>query len=107
MASRLYRTTRPLYAQVVAALQLLGVSAAVGGSPTTFGLVALYVTGLLLLDARQTQPRISAQLPARSHDALNRLLRVVPLSTQALMGGLIWFAQRLSHRLGTLGYLCV
>src|SRR6266545_1368963 len=107
MALRLYRTTRPLFAHVVAALQTLGLLVAVGGSPTAFGLVARYVTGLVVLDARQTQPRISATLPARCHDALNRLLRTMPLSTRALMRGLIEFARILSQRLGTLGYLCV
>ncbi len=107
MALRLYRTTRPLFAHVAAALQLLGVPAAVGGNPTACGLIALYVSGLVLLDARQTQPRISVALPARCHDALNRLLRVLPLSTRALMAGLIGFVRRLSRRLGTLGYLCV
>jgi hypothetical protein len=107
MALRLYRTTRPLFAQVAAALHTLGVAVAVGGRPTAFGLVALYITGLVLLDARQTQPRISAALPARCHDALNRLLRAMPLSTRALLRGLLWFAQRLGRRLGTLGYLCV
>jgi hypothetical protein len=107
MASRLYRTTRPLFAHVAASLQTLGVVGAVGGNPTAFGLIALYVTGLVLLDARQTQPRISARLPARGHDALNRLLRVLSLSTRALMTGLITFARHLSRRLGTLGYLCV
>ena len=66
MASRLYRTTRPLFVQVVAALQSLGVLTALGGNPTAFGLVALYVTGLVLLDTRQTQPRISERLPARA-----------------------------------------
>jgi hypothetical protein len=107
MALRLYRTTRPLFAHVAAALQTLGVLGAVGGNPTAFGLVALYVTGLLVLDARQTQPRISEKLPARCHDALNRLLRVMPLSTRALMGGLIGFVHVVSRRLGTPGYLCV
>jgi len=107
MALRLYRTTRPLFGHVVAALQTLHVVVAVGGSPTAFGLLALYVTGLVLLDARQTQPRISAALPARCHDALNRLLRTMPLSTRALMSGLIWFARQQSQRLGTVGYLCV
>lgn len=107
MALRLYRTTRPLFSQVVVALQTLQLMAAVGGNPTAFGLVALYITGLVLLDARQTQPRISERLPARSHDALNRLLRVMPLSTRALMGGLLAFARHLSQRLGTAGYLCV
>ncbi|MDP8936760.1 MAG: transposase [Actinomycetota bacterium] len=107
MASRLYRTTRRLYGQVEGALRLAQVLPAVGGNPTMFGLVALYVTGLLLLDARQSQPRISEKLPARSHDALNRLLRTMPLSTRALMRGLVWLARRLSKRLGTPGYLCV
>src|SRR5438874_8085796 len=63
MALRRSRTTRPLFAHVVAALQTLHVLAAVGGNPTAFGLIALYVTGLVLLDARHTQPRISAALP--------------------------------------------
>ena len=107
MASRLYRTTRPLFAQVVAALEALQVAAAVGGNPTVFGLVALYVTGLVLLDARPSQTRISAALPARDHDALNRLLRTAPLSTRALLRGLLRFVRDLSRRLGTAGYLCV
>lgn len=107
MASRLYRTTRPLFAHVAAALRQLQVNAAVGGNPTAFGLVALYVTGLVLLDARPTQPRISEKLPARGHDALNRLLRTMPLSTRALLAGLSGFARQVSRRLGTLGYLCV
>jgi hypothetical protein len=107
MTSRLYRTTQRLYGQVAGTLQVMGVAAAVGGNPTTFGLVALYVTGLVLLDARPTQVRISARLPARSHDALNRLLRVMPLSTRALLRGLLWLARGLSQRLGTPGYLCV
>ena len=89
------------------ALRRLHVRAAVGGNPTAFGLVALYVTGLVLLDARPTQPRISEKLPARGHDALNRLLRTMPLSTRALLRGLLWFARGLSQRLGTAGYLCV
>lgn len=107
MATRLYRTTQRLYGQVAWALHALGVSAAVGGNPTTFGLIGLYVAGLVLLDARPTQVRISARLPARSHDALNRLLRTSPLSTRALLGGLIRLVGRLSRRLGTPGYLVV
>jgi hypothetical protein len=107
MALRLYRTTRPLFQQVEVALQTLGIMAAVGGNPTAFGLIALYVTGLVLLDARQTQPRISEQLPARRHDALNRLLRVMPLSTRALMGALLRFTRHLSRQLATQGYVCV
>jgi hypothetical protein len=107
MASRLYRTTRPLFGQVVAALQRLHLVAALRGSPTTFGLVALYVTGLLLLDGHPTQARISVALPARCHDALNRLLRTCPVSTRAVLAGLLWFVQELRRRVGTPGYLCV
>ncbi len=64
------------------------------GSPTTAALVALYVAGLVLLDARPTQTRVSRVLPGRGHDALNRLLRTMPLSTRALMGGLLRLARR-------------
>src|SRR5215212_9210820 len=107
MAFRLYRTTRWLYRQVTTALQPLHVPAAVGANPTLFGLVALYVTGLVLLDARPSQTRISRVLPAREHDALNRLLRTAPLSTRALLWGPLVLAQRLSRALGTRGYLVV
>jgi len=107
MTARLYRTAQGLYGQVAWALHALGVATAVGGNPTAVGLIGLYVTGLVLLDARPTQVRISERLPARSHDALNRLLRVMPLSTRALLGGLLRLAGRLSRRLGTPGYLVV
>jgi hypothetical protein len=107
MAMRLYRTTRRLFGRVEGALRGLHVLAAVEGNPTRFGLVALYVTGLILLEARPTQVRISDKLPARSHDALNRLLRTVPLSTRALMAGLLLLARQLSQRLGARGYLVV
>jgi hypothetical protein len=50
VASRLYGTTRPLYLQVTRGLDRLGVAAL--GSSTTAMLIALYVTGLILLDAR-------------------------------------------------------
>jgi hypothetical protein len=88
-------------------LRTLHVPAAVGGNPTLFGLVALYVAGLLLLDARPTQTRISQVLPAREHDALNRLLRTAPLSTRALLAGAGWLVVALSRALGTPGYLVV
>jgi hypothetical protein len=107
MALRLYRTTWQLYSQVTTALRTLQVPAAVGANPTLCGLVALYVTGLLLLDARPSQTRISHVLPAREHDALNRLLRTVPLSTRALMAGALRLAAGLSRALGTPGYLVV
>jgi hypothetical protein len=107
MASRLYRTTWQLYGQVTTALRRLQGLAAVGGNPTLFGLIALYVTGLLLLDARPSQTRISQALPAREHDALNRLLRTLPLSTRALLAGALLLAAGLSRALGTLGYLVV
>jgi hypothetical protein len=107
MALRLYRTTRQLYGQVTRVLQTLHVKSAVGGSPTLFGLVALYVTGLVLLDARPSQTRISQVLPARAHDALNRLLRTVPLSTRALLGGTLRLVAGLGRTLGTPGYLVV
>ncbi len=88
MASRLYRTTRPLYSlEVIRQLRHLGIGTV--GTPTTFALIALYVSGLIFLDRRPTQTRLGRFLPARSHDAINRLLRVTPLSSRALMGALI------------------
>jgi hypothetical protein len=104
MTSRLYRTTRPLAAQVALALDRLGIG--VLGSPTTLALIALYVSGLILLDERQTQTRVALFfLPGRCHDALNRLLRVTVLSTRKLMGLLIDSCKKKSHR-GE-GYLCL
>jgi DDE superfamily endonuclease len=101
VASRLYRTTRPLYLQVTGILDRLGVAAL--GSPTTAILIALYVTGLILLDARPTQTRVARLLPGRCHDALNRLLRTTPLSTRSLMGLLVGWVTRS----GMPGYLCL
>jgi hypothetical protein len=101
MTSRLYRTTRPLAAQVALVLDRLGIG--VLGSPTTLVLIALYVSGLILLDERQTQTRVALFLPGRCHDALNRLLRVTALSTRKLMGLLIDSCK--GHR-GE-GYLCL
>ncbi|HUS14412.1 MAG TPA: transposase [Chloroflexia bacterium] len=90
MASRLYRTTQPLFLAVHHLLRARGLAQL--GSPTLLGLIALYVTGLILLDARPTQTRVCAYLPARAHDALNRLLRCMPLSTRHLMRLLMHFA---------------
>jgi DDE superfamily endonuclease len=101
VASRLYRTTRPLYLKIARILDQLGVAAV--ASPTTAVLIALYVTGLLLLDARPTQTRVTRLLPGRCHDALNRLLRTTPWSTRALMRLLV--AAIIRH--GGPGYLCL
>src|SRR5262245_39643450 len=101
MTARLYRTTRALHAAVRRALGDLGLGAV--GTPTLAALIALYVTGLALLGERQTQTRVARHLPARCHDALNRLLRTMPLSTRAVMGVL----HRWVARLGRPGYLCV
>jgi hypothetical protein len=57
VASRLCRTTRPLYLRVARALDQLGIASV--GTPTTVVLVALYVTGLVLLDVRPTQTRVT------------------------------------------------
>jgi DDE superfamily endonuclease len=101
VASRLYRTTRPLYLQVTGILDRLGVART--GSPTTAILIALYVTGLVLLDARPTQTRVTRFLPGRCHDALNRLLRTTPWSTRVLLGRLVaWIRQA-----NMPGYLCL
>jgi hypothetical protein len=97
---RLYRTTRPLFVAISQTLTALGLDTV--GSPTTFVLIGLYVTGLILLDARQTQTRVTRFLPGRCHDALNRLVRLMPLSTRALLALLIAWAKR-----QPVGYLCL
>jgi hypothetical protein len=99
---RLYRTTRPLAARVSLLLRRIGIGAVVG-TPTTVALITLYVAGLILLDGRQPQTRVALFLPSRAHDALNRLLRVMPLSTRALMGLLVVFCKE-RHKAG---YLCI
>ena len=100
MASRLYPTTRRLFRQVVRSLKGFGLGTTL--SPLVLGLMAIYITGLLLLDRRQNGTRIADWLPARAHDAVNRLLRVHALSTRALMGAIIEWAKRLGE-----GYLIV
>jgi hypothetical protein len=101
MASRLYRTTRQLYLAVVQALARLQLAKM--GTPTLLALIALAVTGLILLDARPTQTRVARVLPGRDHDALNRLLRTMPWSSRALMSLLVAFAKRLCRD----GYLAL
>lgn len=99
MASRLYGTTRQVFLRVVQVLRALGIPTVL--SATATALLALYVTGLILLDRRQTPWRMQAWLPARCHDALNRLLRVMPLSTRVIMRQLANWARRR----GLQGYL--
>ncbi len=99
MASRLYGTTRQLFVRVSAVLDLFGLRDVL--SPTALALLAIYVTGLILLDVRQTPWRMQEWLPARCHDALNRLLRVMSVSTRAIMRCLALWAKRK----GVLGYL--
>jgi hypothetical protein len=102
MAHRLYRTTRSLYTTILDILYCWQQTVPLG-TPTQVGLIALYVTGLILLDCRSTQTRVATFFPARCHDALNRLLRVMPVSTRQIMRLLIAFA----WGLGCDGYLCV
>jgi hypothetical protein len=99
MASRLYRTTRPLYLAVERVLWQMQLPLL--GSPTLFVLIAVSVTGLILLSARPTQTRVARRLPARAHDALNRVVRTMPWSTRMLMHVLCAFAKRI----GCDGYL--
>ncbi len=95
MASRLYRTTRQLYLAVERVMRRLQLSAV--GSPTLCALLTLAVTGLILLDARPTQTRVARFLPARCHDALNRLLREMPWSTRAVMTLVLAWAKHLKR----------
>ena len=100
MTSRLYPTTRRLFQQVFRGLKALGLGAVL--SPLSFALLAMYITGLVLLDRRQNGTRIADWLPARCHDAINRLLRTHDISSRALMKTVTAWAKRL----GT-GYLAV
>jgi hypothetical protein len=100
MASRLYPTTRRLFSQVMRGLGALGFGAVL--SPLALSLIALYITGLLLLDRRQNGTRIADWLPARAHDAINRLLRTHPISARALMKAIRHWAKHLGS-----GYLAI
>jgi hypothetical protein len=91
MVSRLHATTRPLFQQLV----FLLLSLPLGLPPGRLQRVALYLTGLILLDRDQTACRIARYLPGRRHDSLNYLLRRGRLFPQEMMGGLALWAQSL------------
>jgi hypothetical protein len=61
VASRLYSTTRQLYTRVFLLLRHLDLTSV--GSPTLVALIDIYVTGLILLNVRQTQTRVRHFLP--------------------------------------------
>jgi hypothetical protein len=89
-----------LYQQVWKKLKKVGIADII--SPLNFSLIAIYVSGLILLDHRQNGERIASWLPGRAHDAINRLLRTQPLSTRKLMNCLIQWLPHLGK-----GYLAV
>jgi len=101
MVSRLYASTRCLWEQVAMAIATLGVGR--GRRRRVVELMALYVTGLILLEKGQTAVRIATVLPGRAHDALNRLLRVLPWSPHHLILSLVRWVQRQKG----VGYLCL
>ncbi len=101
MVSRLYASTRSLWEQVETAIAALDVGR--GRPRRVVEVMALYITGLILLEKNQTAVRIATVLPGRAHDALNRLLRILPWSPQHLILGLIRWVQRLTSP----GYLCL
>lgn len=101
MVSRLYASTRSLWEQVETTIAALDVGR--GRPRRVVEVMALYVTGLILLEKGQTAVRIATVLPGRAHDALNRLLRVLPWSPQHLILGLIRWVQRQTGP----GYLCL
>ncbi len=101
MVSHLYASTRSLWEQVEAAIAALDVGR--GRPRRVVEVMALYVTGLILLEKSQTAVRIATVLPGRAHDALNRLLRVLPWSPHQLILSLIRWVQRQTGP----GYLCL
>jgi len=101
MVSRLYASTRSLWEQVETTIAALDVGR--GRPRRLVEVMALYVTGLILLEKGQTAVRIATVLPGRAHDALNRLLRVLPWSPHHLILGLIRWVQRQARS----GYLCL
>ena len=101
MVSRLYASTRSLWEQVETVFAQLDIGR--GRQRRLVELMALYTAGLILLEKGQTAVRMATVLPARAHDALNRLLRVLPWSPHRLLLGLIRWGQRQGHT----GYLCL
>lgn len=101
MVSRLYASTRSLWQQVETAIAVLEVGR--GRPRRLVEVMALYVTGLILLEKGQTAVRIATVLPGRAHDALNRLLRVLPWSPHQLILSLVRWVQRQTGP----GYLCL
>ena len=101
MVSRLYASTRSLWEQVETAIAALDVGR--GRPRRLVEVMALYVTGLIPLEKGQTAVRIATVLPGRAHDALNRLLRILPWSPQQLILSLIRWVQRQRGP----GYLCL
>jgi len=71
-------------------------------SPLHLALLAIYVTGIILLDKRQSAVRIARWLPSREHDALNRLLRSRQVGINRLMQHLCNWASHLGE-----GYLTI
>ena len=98
MASRLYPATVGLFCQVLKVLVLLGLGQQI--SALCVQLACLYVCGLIALDTHQTNCRIARFLPARCHDALNRLLRTMAFSSEGLRALLVRVAKTLGE-----GYL--
>jgi hypothetical protein len=76
MVSRLYPSTRDLWEQIKGIMHELGIDR--GRPRRMVELMTLYVGGLILLEKGQTAVRIATILPARAHDSLNRLLRILP-----------------------------
>jgi hypothetical protein len=66
---------RLLATRVALVLRRLGIDWV--DTPTTAALIALYITGLVLLDGCQTQTRVTRFLLGHYHNALNRLLRIM------------------------------
>lgn len=95
MASRLYRSTHGLYSAVALAPSQLHIGDL--GSPTAAVLVTLYVTGLILLDARQVTlgdcplPAQPVSRCAESSAAGDTLLDPCAAGVRRSLGEVVWF----------------